>query len=278
MEKKRIPIMLNGIPGNMASLVEAALWESSEFEIIPISLTGPDMGQQSNGEKGIKDLFEPSRHEHAIEEVARSWGSNGIIVIDFTQPSGVENNARLYCKNNLPFIMGTTGGNRDALTDLVTASKTSAIIATNMSAPIVMLMDMIMFAADNYPGVLKNWEIRIVESHQSTKKDVSGTALNIGKIMQGLGVNFTGLENIRIVRDQIEQRLMGIPEFAIGGHGWHEYSLISPDGNVVLGFKHNINGRDTYVNGTLMALSFLKNKISEGIEGKCFSMKDVMRG
>jgi 4-hydroxy-tetrahydrodipicolinate reductase len=147
-----------------------------------------------------------------------------------------------------------------------------------MSAPVVMLVDMIARAAANYPGTLKDWEIRITESHQHWKKDISGTALTIGKIMQGLGVNFTGPENIRAVRDGIEQLLMGIPRSALGGHGWHKYSLLSPDGNVMLGFEHNINGRDTYVDGTLKALDFLVKEVAAGSQGHCFSMQDVMRG
>jgi len=181
----------------------------------------------------------------------------------------------LYCKNKIPFITGTTGGNRQLLTKLVEESEISAVIAPNMSVPIVMLMDMIAFAATNYPNALRDWELQIVEGHQASKKDVSETTLAIGELVKDLSVNYSS-SHMRAVRDEIEQRLMGIPEFALGGHGWHKYSLISPDGNVMLGFEHNINGRDTYVNGTLMALDFLIKKVAESVKGKCFLMKDVM--
>ncbi|XLQ20758.1 MAG: dihydrodipicolinate reductase C-terminal domain-containing protein [Candidatus Moraniibacteriota bacterium] len=270
--------MINGLPGNMASLIEEAISKQSNYQIVIASLTGYETGDwyESHRSGGIK-LYEPPEHQAILEEASLQWGESGLIAIDFTQPTAIEENVNLYCKNKIPFITGTTGGNRQLLTKLVEESEISAVIAPNMSVPIVMLMDMIAFAATNYPNALKDWEIRIVESHQSSKADVSGTALAIGEIIKDLGVNYSP-SNIRDVRDKIEQRLMGIPEFALDGHGWHKYSLISPDGNEMIGFEHNINGRDTYVNGTLMALDFLTKKVAEGAKGKCFSMKDVMRG
>jgi 4-hydroxy-tetrahydrodipicolinate reductase len=271
---KLIPVMINGLPGNMANLIENALSKRVDIEIIPHSLTGYRMPPCF---KHIR-LYLPDEHPKTMKYVSRRWCAFSLIAIDFTQPSGVEDNAKLYCANKIPFIMGTTGGNRELPPKLVEASEISAVIATNMSTPIVMLMDMLIYAAVNYPNTLSDWKIRVTESHQAQKKDISGTALSVGNIMKGLGINFSGPENIRTVRDEIEQRLMGIPESALGGHGWHKYSLLSPDGNVMLGFEHNINGRDTYVNGTLKALDFLVKKIATGSKGQCFSMQDVMRG
>jgi len=270
MEKK-IPVMINGLPGNMASLVEKSISQQSKFQVITDSLSGPGMNYMH---KGIQ-LHEPSHHEDILQMICNHW--KNLCLIDFTQPAAIEINVAMYCRYSIPFVTGTTGGDRKLLTKLVEESETPAVIAPNMSVPIVMLMDMIAYAATNYPNALNDWEIRIVESHQSPKPDISGTALAIGDLVRDLGVNYSS-SHIRAIRDEVEQRLMGVPEFALSGHGWHKYSLISPDGNVMLGFEHNINGRDTYVNGTLMALNFLIKKVAEGIKGKCFSMKDVMRG
>lgn len=269
--------MISGLPGKMAVLIEKELSRRTDFEVIPFSLTGSGMPKSYRGRSTIR-LIDPVQHEEMLLKITFQPENEGLIAIDFTHPDAVVKNAQLYCKCDIPFVMGTTGGDRAVLPRLVEESEISAVIAPNMSAPIVMFMDMIAYAAKNYPGNLAGWELRIVESHQETKKDVSGTALAIGKVMQGLGVNFTGPENIRSVRDQIEQRLMGIPEFAITGHGWHKYSLLSPDRKVMLGFEHNINGRDTYVDGTLKAVEFLSRKVSEGVKGTCFTMQDVLRG
>ncbi|KKQ80297.1 MAG: Dihydrodipicolinate reductase, partial [Candidatus Moranbacteria bacterium GW2011_GWD2_38_7] len=64
----------------------------------------------------------------------------------------------------------------------------------------------------------------------------------------------------------------------LGGHAYHNYRLLSPDDTVQLGFLHNVNGRDTYVDGTLKAIDFLAKQVSEDIRGKCFSMIDVLKG
>ncbi|MFA5994186.1 MAG: dihydrodipicolinate reductase C-terminal domain-containing protein [Parcubacteria group bacterium] len=270
--------MINGLPGNMASLVETALSQRTDIQIIPFSLTGPGMDHCYTGKDGNIGLYAPHEHAKIMQAVSEKLCADGLIAIDFTQPSGIEENVKRYCANKIPFIAGTTGGNREILPQLVEASEISAVIATNMSAPVVMLVDMIARAATDYPDTLKDWEIRITESHQAKKEDISGTALTIGKIMKGLGVKFIGPENIHKVRDKVDQLFMGIPKDALSGHGWHKYSLRSPDDNVMLGFEHNINGRDTYVEGTLKALDFLVKEVAAGSQGHCFSMQDVMRG
>eukprot|EP00658_Telonema_sp_P-2_P006755 TRINITY_DN12549_c0_g1_i4.p2 TRINITY_DN12549_c0_g1~~TRINITY_DN12549_c0_g1_i4.p2 ORF type:complete len:159 (+),score=37.54 TRINITY_DN12549_c0_g1_i4:156-632(+) len=49
-----------------------------------------------------------------------------VIAIDFTHPTAVNPNAEFYGKMGLPFIMGTTGGDRDALTTCTQATLTSS--------------------------------------------------------------------------------------------------------------------------------------------------------
>lgn len=49
----------------------------------------------------------------AVEEVKKA--TPDVIVIDFTHPTAVNPNAEFYAKHKLPYIMGTTGGDRDAL-------------------------------------------------------------------------------------------------------------------------------------------------------------------
>ena len=282
---KRIPVLLAGLPGKMATLLAQRFVSSACYELIPYALTGAEITEDvveiPAGYFGIAQikyfkmtLIKPLERDKLIGEILRRWPN--LIAVDFTQPSAKFENCRFYCKHHIPFVMGTTGGDNFELASMVTQASISTVIAPNMSAPIVMLMDMFIYAASNYPGVLRDWEIRIVESHQAGKPDISGTALAIGDLMKKLGVNFTK-ENIRSVRDEIEQRMMGVPEFAITGHGWHKYSLISPN-NEFLSFEHNINGRDTYIEGTIKAIDFLAKKIADGVQGGNFSMMDVLRG
>lgn len=279
---KKIPILLAGLPGNMASLVAMRIAKSEKYHLLPYAFTGEGLGrddfQVSASEITLHfKLIEPVNRGNLISKLPRC------IVVDFTQPSAANDNCKFYCEHNLPFVMGTTGGNRELLTETVNKSHTQAVIAPNMSIPVVMMMDMIEYSANNYPNALADWFVHIVESHQAAKKDKSGTAIAIGKLLCKLGVKFTE-DSIRAVRDAVEQRAMGIPQHALNGHGFHEYSLYSPDGNVQIGFEHDVSGRETYVDGTLKAVDFLAKKMTEGVfeqpfpDGKCFSMIDVMRG
>jgi 4-hydroxy-tetrahydrodipicolinate reductase len=61
------------------------------------------------------------------------------------------------------------------------------------------------------------------------------------------------------------------------GHGWHTYTLISPDDSVKFEFVHNINGRRIYCEGTMDAVLFLSRQMAANIQGKVFSMIDVLK-
>lgn len=274
MKKSKFHIMVNGLPGDMARLIFMRLLENPSYCLLDHSLTGPDSTRETF--RLSTNLYKPPYHAKILSRISAEHEDN-LIAIDFTQPSGIMENARLYCEYKIPFVMGTTGGDREALLAMVEASSISAVIAPNMSVPIVILMDMLNYAADLYPHSLQNWELRIVESHQAKKADVSGTAIAIGKIFNSMGVKYSDT-NIRSIRDAVEQQIMGIPPGNIDGHGWHQYSLLSPDGSVQIGFEHNVNGRNTYVDGTILALAFLAKEIKEGSAGQCFSMQEVLRG
>jgi 4-hydroxy-tetrahydrodipicolinate reductase len=41
--------------------------------------------------------------------------------------------------------------------------------------------------------------------------------------------------------------------------------------------KHNINGREIYVEGTLKAVNYLHRKVQGGSQGRIYSMVDVLK-
>ena len=68
-----------------------------------------------------------------------------------------------------------------------------------------------------------------------------------------------------------------VAEHALGGHAFHTYSLVSGDGNVEFQFRHNVQGRATYAEGTMDAAVFLASKAATASEQRVFSMIDVLR-
>ncbi len=272
-----VNVMINGIPGKVAINIAEHVLSDSRFKLIPWSLTGPDIGENSCMVKDVSvRLVTPADRSAEIKKILSAHGS--FITIDFTLPAAVNDNARFYCKNDLPFVMGTTGGDRAALEETVRASSISAVIAPNMVKQIVGFQAMMEYAAENFPGLFAGYHLNITESHQQTKVDTSGTAKAMVTYFNALGVPFKNDDIVQIRDPEIQKNQMGIPEAYLTGHGWHTYSLTSPDDTVKFSFTHNINGRDIYAGGTLDAVMFLCRKMEAGSKGRVFTMIDVLKG
>jgi 4-hydroxy-tetrahydrodipicolinate reductase len=272
-----IKLMVNGIPGNMAAKVAEHIVRDSRFLLIPFALTGPEI---TGLEFTLKDrkirLISPENRDKVIAEIRQAEGD--FLCVDYTHPSAAAPNAEFYCKWGIPFVMGTTGGDRNRLSEIVQSSAVPAVIAPNMAKQIVGFQAMMEYAANTFPGIFNGYSLSITESHQQGKADTSGTAKDMVGYFNKFGVPFSNKE-IQMIRDpEVQKKEWGIPEEYLKGHGWHTYTLISDDKSVKFSFTHNVNGRDVYAQGTLDAAMYLARKVSEGVKGKVFSMMDVLRG
>lgn len=279
-------VTVSGLPGKMAALLAnrltaTKLTEGNQFHLVADSMTGPEITQElftTQSKRNIK-LFPGVVPPVFTYQAPEDSGIGRLLAMDATVFSAVNDNAEKYCEHHIPFVMLTTGGDREKLVRTVEQSDIPAVISPNMSVPIIILMSMLEWAAKTYLDFpLLDYELTTDESHQAGKKDKSGTAIAIGKIFKRLGVKHTEEADIHAIRDPREQRAMGIPESALGGHAYHSYVITPPNGNLTLMFGHNIIGRETYVDGAMMALEFLAKKVEEGVKGKVFTMEDVLKG
>jgi 4-hydroxy-tetrahydrodipicolinate reductase len=274
---KPIKVMVNGLPGNLARKVAGYLLTDGRFELVAQSLTGPEI-QESEcfiDDLSVK-LIQADQRDSKIEQIKQSLGE--FLSVDFTHPSAVNSNAEFYCRCGLPFVMGTTGGDRQKLEAGVLSSSIAAVIAPNMAKQIVGFQAMMEYAADNFPDLFKGYSLEIKESHQQGKADTSGTAKAMAGYFNRLGVSFSADEIIRIRDPEVQKTQWGIPEEYLSGHGWHTYSLVSQDQTVRFEFTHNVNGREVYVRGTVDAILFLSEKVQAGARGQVFTMIDVLGG
>lgn len=273
----KIKIMVNGIPGNMAVLVAKRALMDNRFDLIPESLTGPEIQENEFHLETVSvNLIRPENREKAIHDIKTTYGE--FLTADYTHPVAVNENAEFYCKNGLPFVMGTTGGDRKALEETVRSSPIAAVIAPNMAKQIVGFQAMMEYAANTFTDLFKGYSIEIKESHQDGKADTSGTAKAMVQYFNQLGLQFSEAE-IMMARDpEIQTTQWGIPEAYLTGHAWHTYALESEDQTVSFEFTHNVNGRDVYARGTLDAIEYLQSKVKQGARGKVFSMIDVLKG
>jgi len=271
-----IKVMVNGIPGNIAQVVAKHVLADNSFELIPYSLTGPEItiSDLSIGSSVIQ-LIRPEQREKKISEIIEKYIS--FISIDYTHPTAVNGNAEFYCKNLLPFVMGTTGGDRKLLEETANSSSIAAVIAPNMAKQIVGFQAMMEYASKTFPNLFKGYSLTIKESHQKGKADTSGTAKAMTRYFNALGTPYSENDIIKERDPKTQKTEWGIPEKYLTGHGWHTYTLVSNDKTVCFEFTHNVNGRDVYVQGTLDAVLYLSKKIEEGASGKVFTMIDVLK-
>lgn len=272
-----IKVMVNGLPGNMAAKAAEHIVKESSMNLIPYALTGPDItaSETQVGSETVS-LILPEKRDQMIESIKEAEGQ--FMCVDYTHPNAVNDNASFYCNNRIPFVMGTTGGDREMLIKTVEKSETVAVIAPNMATQIVAFQAMMQYASETFPDVFKGYHLEIKESHQKGKADTSGTAKAMIGYFNRLGIPFTK-DQITMERDpEVQQNQWGIPEAHLSGHGWHTYSLQTEDGTVYFQFTHNVNGRDIYAKGTLDALSYLADKVNQAEKGRVFTMIDVLKG
>ena len=272
-----IKVMVNGLPGNMSHVVAENVLSDRRFELIPFSLTGPEITESTADVSGHSiRLVQPDAREDMILQIKSS--TDPFIIVDYTHPSAVNGNAEFYCRHHLPFVMGTTGGDRLKLEQTVKESTTAAVIAPNMAKQIVGFQAMMAYAAEKFPNLFEGYSLEVNESHQQGKADTSGTAKAMVKHFNALGIPFSE-EKITKERNPEQQKdVWGIPESAIQGHGWHTYTLLSADKTVRFEFTHNVNGREIYARGTLDALAYLYDRLHQGAKGRVYSMIDVLQG
>ncbi|CAN4111212.1 unnamed protein product [Withania somnifera] len=245
-----LPIMVNGCTGKMGrAVLEASI--SAGLQPVSVCFSGPeDAGKIVEAGGNEITVHGPSDRENILSSVFQQHPN--LIVVDYTVPAAVNDNAELYSKVGVPFVMGTTGGDREKLYKTVSDSKVYAVISPQMGK-------------------------QVMESHQASKLDTSGTAKAVISCFEKLGVSFD-MDEVQLIRDPVQQvEMVGVPEEYLLGHAFHMYHLTSPDGTVSFEFQHNVCGRSIYAEGTVDAILFLAKKVRLKEEKRIYDMIDVLR-
>ncbi|OIW02336.1 hypothetical protein TanjilG_11230 [Lupinus angustifolius] len=257
------PIMVNACTGKMGkAVIEAA--QAAGLHVVPVSFGLEEESGKTFQIGEIEFLVHgPSDRESVLASVLDKYPD--LIVVDYTAPTAVNGNAELYCKLGVPFVMGTTGGDRELLRKTVEDAKVVAFLAA---------MEIM---AEQFPGAFSGYSLQVLESHQAGKADASGTAKAVISCFEKLGVSFN-MDEIQLIRDPKQQlEMVGVPEEHLAGHAFHMYHLTSPDETVSFEFQHNVCGRSIYAEGTVDAALFLAKKIESKDQKRIYNMIDVLR-
>jgi dihydrodipicolinate reductase len=113
----------------------------------------------------------------------------------------------------------------------------------------------------------ENYDISILESHQSSKKAEAGTALAFARSLK------VSVDNVVSVRDpEIQQNLIGIPEDYLSKHAYHKITI--RDGDDVFILETKVLGHTSYVNGVK---KLVKVVLENELEYRLYSIFDLMK-
>ncbi|MDA3815710.1 MAG: hypothetical protein PF549_05105 [Patescibacteria group bacterium] len=279
--KNKLQVLLVGF-GKVAQMLLKHLRDDPEINVLPFVLAKMDDGgikQWDNARKNNIAIIYPENDEH-LQSILRHTKKNdgSFIAIDFTAPIAVIPNANAYIKTGTPFLMGTTGGDRTLLEEMIRTSDIPAVVAPNMVSQIVMLAEMLKWAGQTYDKPLLGWTLKIKESHQVQKKDPSGTGMAFAKLLVEMGamIDVTDPKQFDSVRDSEGSLKMNVPEEFLDGHGFHTYSMTDPTGTLSINLEHNVLGREAYGPNVVKCVHFLHQKMLKGETG-LFGVDDVIR-
>jgi len=260
MDKKtNKKILISGITGNVGKALLDLISSADEFELADIAFIGedekPDIIEVDG--KPIR-LVRPSERDNYISSL------KNVMAVDFTTPSAYVDNCNFFIDNDIPFIIGTTGvtdEDIDKIASKIKTSKISAIIDQNMSVELILVSSALKCLAEKFPNALKDHAGYGFESHQYGKKDdISGTLIKWGNLIKKLGVDFYMAKGDRTSRF---------------GHAYHDLTILNNKGNVRLKLRTEVEGRDTYAQGSLLAIRFLSKMLVKE-KGKVYSMTEVL--
>ncbi len=178
------------------------------------------------------------------------------VLIDFTQPESIYENA-LYCLNNqIPIVIGTTGLSDEQIDELKKLSekeKTGCFIAPNFSTGAVLMMKFAQMASKYF----KNAEI--IELHHNQKKDApSGTSIKTALMMAQEYPDFTSgncpeVETIKGARGGNSYNNIHIHSVRMPGYIASQEVLFGAGGQI-LTIRHDSMNRECYMDGVLLAV------------------------
>ncbi len=208
-----------------------------------------------------------------IEDASKSVKID--VLVDFTQPKSIYENA-LYCLNNgINIVIGTTGLSDEQIQDLQKLSQKnniSCLIAPNFSTGAVLMMMFAKQAAKYFDNA------EIIELHHNQKKDApSGTAVKTALMMSEVNDNFkTGncdeVETIDGARGGTSYSNIQIHSVRMPGYIASQEVIFGSSGQVFK-IRHDSMNRECYMPGVIMAIKHVV-KQPEFIYG----LENIMEG
>lgn len=197
---------------------------------------------------------------HYIEDANRVVDID--VLVDFTQPKSIFENAK-YCLNNgIKIVIGTTGLKDEEIEFLKKLSQeknTGCLIAPNFSTGAVLMMMFARQAAKYFDNA------EIIELHHNQKKDApSGTAIKTASMMAEVKDDFTKnncpeTETIEGARGGNSYSNIHIHSVRMPGYIASQEVIFGSSGQIMT-IRHDSMDRKCYMQGVLLAVKHVAEK------------------
>eukprot|EP00955_Chlamydomonas_euryale_P101666 365362-Chlamydomonas_euryale.AAC.21 len=131
-------LLINSCTGKMGQAVgEAAL--RAGLEVLPYTFSSAaDASRNATVDVGgVAVATVPPGPDRVTLVRSLQKSHPGFITVDYTVPDVIHQQVDFYVEHGMPFVMGTTGGDRNAINRQVEDAKLYAVIAPNMGKQIV---------------------------------------------------------------------------------------------------------------------------------------------
>ena len=185
------------------------------------------------------------------------------VLIDFTQPASIYENALFCLNNNIKMVIGTTGLSDSQIEELKKLSKdkgVACLIAPNFSTGAVLMMKFAQMASKYFDNA------EIIELHHNQKKDApSGTAVKTAQLMADAAVdkdfttgNCPEKETIEGARGGIAYNNIHIHSVRMPGYIASQEVLFGASGQIMT-IRHDSMNRECYMAGVLLATRYVND-------------------
>lgn len=236
MENVMIRVLVNGCNGQMGKEIVKALLNNDEIELVG------QTGRSHNLEREIKL-------------------NTAQVVVDFTHPSAVYDNAISILKSGAYAVIGTTGINNEQKSELDLVAQQNnlgILIAPNFSIGAILMMKFAAEAAKYIPNV------EIIEYHHDQKADApSGTAIKTAEYINSI----VGITKAPIIesKEQFEMASQGAKVGNIRIHAIRLPGFVASQ-EVILGengqtlrIRHDSINRECFIPGVLLGIKRIMN-------------------
>ena len=195
-----------------------------------------------------------------IEEAKKACDID--VLVDFTQPKSIYENAKFCLNNGINIVIGTTGlkdEEIEILKKLSTDNKTGCLIAPNFSTGAVLMMMFSQMAAKYFDNA------EIIELHHNQKKDApSGTAIKTALMMSQAKETFKKdncpeTETIEGSRGGTSYSDIQIHSVRMPGYIASQEVLFGSSGQIFK-IRHDSMDRKCYMGGVLLAVKHVFDK------------------